>query len=72
MDRLLSLASLAALVVGARQFFNLLSRNRKNRLQSHKLEVWEDEGGAVPVHSTRTAAQVAPRRSSIPSSRGVG
>jgi len=72
MDRLFAVASIAALVAGTRHFFNLLSRKRKARLESHKLQVWEDEGGAVPVHSTRTAAQVAPRRSSMASSRGVG
>jgi hypothetical protein len=72
MDRLLVITALAAFVAGARQFFNTLNRNRKNRLQARKLEVWEDEGGAVPLHSTRTAAQVAPRRVSVPSSRGVG
>jgi hypothetical protein len=72
MDRLLALAAAAGLVAGARHFFNYLNGKQKQRLQAHKLEVWEGEGGAVPVHSTRTAAQVAPRREPIPSSRGVG
>ena len=71
MDRLFCITALAGFVAGTRQFFNILSRNRKNRLQRRKLEVWEGEGGAVPVHSTRTAAQVAPRRSRAASPRGV-
>jgi hypothetical protein len=72
MDRLFAVAAFATLVAGARHFINRLSRKRKDRLQSRKLEVWESEGGAVPVHSTHTAAQVAPRRASGASPRSVG
>jgi hypothetical protein len=72
MDRLFALAAVAGLVAGARHFSNCLRGKQKQRLQAQKLEVWEGEGGAVPIHSTRTAAQVAPRRKPLPSPRGVG
>jgi hypothetical protein len=71
MRPLLNLAALAGLICGARHFFIFLNEHRKNRLQEKKLEVWEGEGGAVPVAATRTAAQVSPRKPSTASPRGV-
>jgi hypothetical protein len=41
-----------------------LNQREKNRIQEKKLEVWEGEGGAVPVAATRTAAQVRPQNPS--------
>jgi hypothetical protein len=71
MRTLLSLAALAGFTIGARHFFIFLKQHEKNRLQEKKLEVWEGEGGAVPVAATRTAAQIRPRKPSNPSSSGV-
>ena len=58
---LFTLGSIAGLVFGARHFLNYLNEQRKNHLAEKKLEVWETEGGAVPVHARRTAQQVSPR-----------
>jgi len=69
---LLTLGSIAGLVCGARHFLNYLNEQRKDRLTEKKLEVWETEGGAVPVHARRTAQQVSPRPVSTASPRGVG
>jgi hypothetical protein len=71
MRSLFNFAAFAGLVYGARHFFIFLNEHRKNRLQEKKLEVWEGEGGAVPVAATRTAAQVSPRKPSAASPRGV-
>ncbi|HEV3010057.1 MAG TPA: hypothetical protein VGX52_13565 [Burkholderiales bacterium] len=71
MRSLLTLAALAGFAYGARHFFMFLNAHNKNRLQEKKLEVWEAEGGAVPVAATRTAAQVRPQKPSSASSSGV-
>jgi hypothetical protein len=71
MRTLISLAALGGLVAGARHFLIFLRQHEKNRLTKKKLEVWEGEGGAVPVAKTRTAAQVRPKKSSAASPRGV-
>jgi hypothetical protein len=71
MRSLLTLAALAGLACGARHFLNFLSRKNKNRLAQKRLEIWEGEGGAVPVAKTRTAAQVSPRKLSSASPGGV-
>lgn len=71
MRPLFTLAVFAGLICGARHFLNFLSEKNKNRLAKKKLEVWEGEGGAVPVAPTRTAAQVAPRKRRAVSPRGV-
>ena len=71
MRPLFHLAAFAGLMYGARHFFIFLNEHKKNRLQEKKLEVWEGEGGAVPVAATRTAAQVSPRKPSTASPRGV-
>lgn len=65
------LGSLAALVFGARHFGNYLSQQRKSRVARAPLEVWEGEGGAVPVDARRTAQQVSPRPASQASPPGV-
>jgi len=69
---LFTIGSIAGLVCGARHFLNYLNEQRKTRLTEKKLEVWETEGGAVPVHARRTAQQVSPRAVSETSPRGVG
>jgi hypothetical protein len=49
-----------------------LNEREKNRVTEKRLEVWESEGGAVPVAATRTTAQIRPKKPSPPSSSGVG
>lgn len=58
MRMLVNLTVFAGLACGLRHFFMFLKQREKNRIQEKKLEVWEGEGGAVPVGATRTAAQV--------------
>jgi hypothetical protein len=64
MERLFSALALAMLAIGGRHFYRHLKNNKKNKLHQVKLEVWEGEGGAVPVAPDRTAAQVTPRQAS--------
>lgn len=71
MRTLITLCAFAGLYAGARHFLNFMNHKNKSRLQEKKLEVWEGEGGAVPVASTRTAAQVKPRKRPAASPRGV-
>lgn len=71
MKTLITLGALAGFAYGVRHFLNFLKEHEKNRVQSKRLEIWEGEGGAVPVGATRTAAQVKPRKSSTASSRDV-
>jgi hypothetical protein len=72
MRTLATLAALAGFACGLRHFFIFLKEQEKNRIQEKKLEVWEGEGGAVPVAATRTDAQVRPQKPSGASSPGVG
>jgi hypothetical protein len=60
MRTLVTLSALAGFACGVRHFFMFLKEQEKIRVQKNKLEVWEGEGGAVPVAATRTAAQVRP------------
>ena len=62
MKRVITSLAVAALAIGGRHFYMYMTNKKKNRLQQHKLEVWEGEGGAVPVAPNRAAAQIAPRR----------
>jgi hypothetical protein len=71
MRSLFTLAALGGLVLGGRHFLIFLNEHRKNALTEKKLEVWEGEGGGVPVTPARTAAQISPRKSSRASPRGV-
>jgi len=71
MRSLLTLAALAGVACGARHFLNFLSQKSKSRLAQKRLEIWEGEGGAVPVAKTRTAAQISPRKLSNASPGGV-
>jgi hypothetical protein len=68
---LFNAAAIAGFALGARHFTRFLKKHRKNRPQEKRLEVWEGEGGAVPVEPTRTAAQIAPRNAPPLSPRGV-
>lgn len=72
MRPILTIAAFAGLIAGVRHFLNFLSEKDKKRLTEKKLEVWEGEGGAVPVAKTRTAAQVKPKKRRQASPRGVG
>ena len=71
MKTLLTLGAFAGFVFGARHLLKFLKEHEKNRIQEKRLEIWEGEGGAVPVGATRTAAQVKPKKSSAASSSGV-
>ena len=71
MKSILTLAAFAGLAAGVRHFLIFMNHKSKNRLREKKLEVWEGEGGAVPVAKTRTAAQVKPRKRRAASPRGV-
>jgi hypothetical protein len=71
MRALCSAAAVAGFALGVRHFRRFLNEHRKSRAQERRLQVWEGEGGAVPVARGRTAAQISPRESSAASSRGV-
>jgi len=72
MRSILTIAALAGVACGARHFFIFLNEKSKNRLAEKKLEIWEGEGGALPVAATRTAAQIQPQKPFAASSSGVG
>ncbi|MGQ0654276.1 MAG: hypothetical protein ACT4P4_18765 [Betaproteobacteria bacterium] len=72
MRTLLLLSALGTVACGARHFSKYLSEKDKRRLAKRKIEVWEGEGGAVPVHATRTAQQISPVRKPHLSPRGNG
>ena len=71
MKSILTFGALAGVICGARHFLNFMNEKKKTRLTQKKLEVWEGEGGAVPVAMTRTAAQISPRKLSNASPGGV-
>jgi hypothetical protein len=71
MKSILTLAAFGGLACGGRHFLNSMKQKKKNHLQEKKLEVWEGEGGAVPVAKTQTAAQVRPGKRPSASPRGV-
>ena len=71
MKSILTMAALGGFAYGLRHFVKFLNAHEKNRIQKKKLEVWEGEGGAVPVAATRTAAQVSPKKLSSASGAGV-
>jgi hypothetical protein len=54
----LTLLAAATLTVGALQFLDYVKSRGKRRAQREALQTWEDEGGAVPVSRSTTAAQV--------------
>jgi hypothetical protein len=70
MRHAISIAAFAALAAGANHFYSYMNKKKKRRLQEKKLEVWEGEGGAVPVAPGRTAAQISPRKVSGASPSG--
>jgi hypothetical protein len=72
MKSLLTPLALGALGFGAWHFSNYRNAKRKRSLTQQKIEVWEGEGGAVPVHKTRTAQQVSPVRRQRVSPGGDG
>jgi hypothetical protein len=64
MARVLTAVAIGVLALGGRHAWRHLKYQKKNRLPGAKLEVWEGEGGSVPVARDRTAAQVSPDQSS--------
>lgn len=60
MERIFTALAIGMLALGGRHAYRELKSKGKNRLQKAKIEVWEGEGGAVPVAHDRTAAQVSP------------
>ena len=71
MRSLFTLAAIGGLAFGLYDFSRFMKAKRIGRSQARRLEIWEGEGGAVPVGATRTAAQVTPKKPSSASSRGV-
>ncbi len=71
MKTFFGVAALAGLALAARHFSRFLKAHRNHRIQEKRLEIWEGEGGAVPVEPTRTAAQISPRNAPPLSPRGV-
>lgn len=71
MRALFTLAAVGGVAYGIWDFSRYMKQKRIERLQAQRLEVWEGEGGAVPVAATRTAAQVTPKKSSAASPGGV-
>jgi hypothetical protein len=69
MKRVITSLAVAALALGGRHFYRYLNSKKKKRLHQVKLEVWEGEGGAVPVTPHRTTAQIAPLPPASPSLR---
>ena len=64
MRYLLSIAAVAVTALGAQHFYRYMNRRGKSRTLQRRLDVWEGEGGAVPVSRKRTASQVSPRPAS--------
>lgn len=64
MERVFTAIALGILALGGRHAYRHLKQNRKRSLQQAKLEVWEEEGGSVPVAPDRIAAQVSPATAS--------
>jgi hypothetical protein len=65
MEHAITTLALAALALGGRHIWRHFKIRSENKLQRRKLEVWEGEGGAVPLSSPdgrrRTASQISPR-----------
>ena len=61
MERIFTALAIGALALGGRHAYRHLKTKRKNAMPKARLEVWEGEGGAVPVSQDRTAAQVSPK-----------
>ena len=53
-------AGAAAVCAGMAMSRNARARRLRSRSRPEPLNRWENEGGAVPVDETRTAAQVSP------------
>ena len=67
MDKLFGALAIGMLGVGGRHLYLHWKNKGQRSLEEKKLEVWEGEGGAVPVAPDRTAAQVTPRKPASPS-----
>ena len=61
MRHLFAIVSLGVLGFGARDVYLHFKNKKKSPSGERKLEVWEGEGGAVPVARDRTAGQIPPR-----------
>jgi hypothetical protein len=61
MERIFAALAIGILALGGQRAYTQLKRKKKNRVQKSRLEVWEGEGGAVPVAPDRTAAQISPK-----------
>jgi hypothetical protein len=64
MERIFTTLALGMLALGGRHYYSHMKKKKKNKLGQTRLEVWEGEGGAVPLAPDRTAAQVTPARPS--------
>jgi hypothetical protein len=61
MERIFTALAIGVLALGGRHAYRQLKTKRKKPVPKARLEVWEGEGGAVPVSPERTAAQVSPK-----------
>lgn len=61
MRSILTIAALGGVVWGLLDFRKFLKAKRIARWQQKRLQIWEGEGGAVPLAATKTAAQVSPK-----------
>jgi hypothetical protein len=64
MERIFTALAIGALAFGGRHAWRHLKNKKKAGTSAAKLEVWEGEGGSVPVAPDRTAAQVSPSQPS--------
>jgi hypothetical protein len=69
MTKTLTALATAFLAFGGQHCYRYLKEKKKRKLDEKKVEVWEGEGGAVPVAPNRTAAQITPRTSASASPR---
>jgi hypothetical protein len=58
--RTLDLMAAAMLALGIREILRTSSTRRERTRRREAIQTWEDEGGAVPVSRSATAAQVSP------------
>jgi hypothetical protein len=61
MERIFTAIAIGMLAFGGRHAYRQLKSKRKAPVPKARIEVWEGEGGAVPVAPDRTAAQVTPK-----------
>jgi hypothetical protein len=61
MKSILTIAALGGAIYGFLDFRKFLKAKRIARWRQKRLEIWEGEGGAVPLAATKIAAQISPK-----------